>query len=677
MALAQIKLDDLTWADMVKAIRGRIATDSNGQWTLHAAVDPGATLLDLFAWLLEQRIYRMDQIPDSLVRACLTMMGEQSRLTQSAGTVFQFPSDDFRRVPAKTEMGLVGSAPPQIFSTDSDFTVLPIAESGSFEVRLGLFIAGRDRTPDLRQGRVLRLFPADGSSGEIKIVFWLTKPLKHQPGDKLSLLFELRPPQKVLPQWSPAASANIPAPAKVVWSYSSGTSSWTSFKAGEVNDGTGGFRRSGVVRLPLKNNWQVDDSIKAEPGRFAYSIVIRVAQTTFTSPPRLSRLIPNVAIARHNRATRLHPLDRSWLPLPGNVIALSELSTRDGVKDFPPLEATVRLRLKERDNQWHRWHWTEDLSHQGPGDRVFTVDREQGVVRFGDGLTGRLPVLAPIAAKPNSENIRIRYQVGGGSSGNVGARLSWEDTGDLKARNLVAAIGGAEAETIEQVRQRVAADLQQRNRAITPADHESIAVTTTGVAFQRAHAAIGFHPGHPCALVPGATTVFVVPEAPREEIDEAYVESAFVPAPQPDPGSLAVVRARFDRARLLGSELFVSGPRYRKVTIKLEVDAGAADQQSANQRIKSQLKTFLDPLTGGDQGDGWPFGEPLRPSALMRQAQRALGDDGVVSAVNIYLEGRPPQSSCDDVPIGPHDLVSLQDIVVELNQSTQSQGGLR
>src|SRR5258708_7928695 len=120
MALAQIKLDDLTWADMVKAIRGRIATDSNGQWTLHAPVDPGATLLDLFAWLFEQRIYRMDQIPDSLVRACLTMMGDHSRLTQSAGTVLQFPAADFRRVPAKTTMGLVGSAPPQIFSTDSD-----------------------------------------------------------------------------------------------------------------------------------------------------------------------------------------------------------------------------------------------------------------------------------------------------------------------------------------------------------------------------------------------------------------------------------------------------------------------------------------------------------------------------------------------------------------------------
>ena len=31
-----------------------------------------------------------------------------------------------------------------------------------------------------------------------------------------------------------------------------------------------------------------------------------------------------------------------------------------------------------------------------PTDRVFTVDRERGEVRFGDGQTGRLPVLAAV-----------------------------------------------------------------------------------------------------------------------------------------------------------------------------------------------------------------------------------------------------------------------------------------
>ena len=52
--------------------------------------------------------------------------------------------------------------------------------------------------------------------------------------------------------------------------------------------------------------------------------------------------------------------------------------------------------------------------------------------------------------------------------------------------------------------------------------------------------------------MPGAVTLFVVPDAPRpdqlsedsEEFDEKLVESAFVAAPVPDPGALAAVRAR-------------------------------------------------------------------------------------------------------------------------------------
>ena len=41
MALDPIKLDDLTWNEMVVAIRRRIPAASGGQWTLHAPVDPG------------------------------------------------------------------------------------------------------------------------------------------------------------------------------------------------------------------------------------------------------------------------------------------------------------------------------------------------------------------------------------------------------------------------------------------------------------------------------------------------------------------------------------------------------------------------------------------------------------------------------------------------------------
>ena len=82
MALDPIVLDDLDWKGMVDAIRRRIPAASDGQWTLHAPVDPGVTLLELFAWQLEQRLYHMDQVPDTLNRALLAMLGTRPRRTQ-------------------------------------------------------------------------------------------------------------------------------------------------------------------------------------------------------------------------------------------------------------------------------------------------------------------------------------------------------------------------------------------------------------------------------------------------------------------------------------------------------------------------------------------------------------------------------------------------------------------
>ena len=75
MTLPAPLLDDLSWADMMAAIRRRIPAESDGVWTLHAPDDPGITLLELFAYLLEQRLYWLDQVPDALVVAILRLLG--------------------------------------------------------------------------------------------------------------------------------------------------------------------------------------------------------------------------------------------------------------------------------------------------------------------------------------------------------------------------------------------------------------------------------------------------------------------------------------------------------------------------------------------------------------------------------------------------------------------------
>jgi hypothetical protein len=670
MALEPIRLDDLDWKGMVESIRRRIPAASDGHWTLHAPVDPGVTLLELFASLLEQRLYWMDQVPDALTRGALRLLGVRPRGTSCATTVMQLLAPGL--VARRTELTLAGGLAPIVYSTRASLAVLPVTATA---VR----VDGVDRSLDLASGRVFRLAPPLAGESHVAMELKLAAP-PAPVGEWCGLLLQLRTPASIASQWSANAVHGVPPPGAIAWSYRA-AGQLRSFMPGDVDDGTAGLRRSGIVRVRIPADWQPEGA----PGSGrddVYAIHARLNGASFTCPPRLIALVPNAVIARNTRATRMHapvsPLD--WLPLPGNVIALGELPANDPVKDVPPLERGFLLEMKERDG-WHRWRPVADLFRHGPADRVFIVDREKSLVRFGDGLTGRLPVLAAPGTDPSS--VRLRYLVGGGTAGAIGrsptGQHDWQgpQASAISARAEVASEGGADIESMAAARVRAAAGVRRRTRAVIAADYVEIATTTPGVAIRRAHAAIGRDPRQPCVSVPAAVTVYVVPEAPREDLDEAQVESAFVAAPLPDAGALAAVTARLEAARLVGTELFVRAPRYRAVALAIRLQGASANALELRQRIELHLRHFLDPLVGGDARDGWPFGEPLRPSVILREAQEAAGTSTRVMEAAIGLDGAEPGESCRDVAIGDCDLVWLERLELRLEPGTAGRGGLR
>lgn len=689
MALDPVVLDDLRWTDMVESIRRRIPAASEGRWTLHAPVDPGITLLELFAWLLEQRVYWMDQVPDALVRAGLALLDEAPALTECAATVMQIAAGPaVSVVPRLAEFDLPGSQ--LTFSTDRSLVVLPFRRAslpGSTPADIGVRTGSDARVQDWKQGAV-QLFPADGSRAHATIELRLASRIPAPaPQGRFALLFDLSTPSAaaVAPQWKPGAARGVPPPAQLSWWYRNAPGApMVRFAATQVSDGTEGLRRSGLVRFDVPEDWcpEPDDG----GGGFRYAIRITADAARFSYPPRLVRLVPNVAIARHRRRTQRHALAKSWLPIPGNVIALAALTsgTAGGVPapDTPPLERGIQLWLREREpveptaTRWHRWRATETLYRHGPADRVFVLDRERAEISFGDGLTGRLPLLSALGDDDDC-NVRVRYWVGGGASGRIGDAREWEGPGGSKAVNVVAAEGGAASESIEAARARAGSAVRRLTRAVIGDDYKALAMSTPGVAIRRAHAAVGYHPAHPCAPVSGAVTVFIVPHAPRDsDLDRSH-DDAFVAAPAPDPGALAAVGARLDSARLLTTEIFVRAPRYRAVALEVSADLDAASPLECERALHAHLARFLDPLEGGDTGDGWPFGEPLRPSVLLREAQRALGDAARAKRVAIGLDGAEPDESCRDVAIGAHELVWLQRLTARFDRSHASEGGFR
>ncbi len=74
MPLPALDLDDRTWGDLVDEARASIPTVAP-RWTDHNVHDPGITLVELLAWLVEQDIYRVNRVPERHVRAFLTLVG--------------------------------------------------------------------------------------------------------------------------------------------------------------------------------------------------------------------------------------------------------------------------------------------------------------------------------------------------------------------------------------------------------------------------------------------------------------------------------------------------------------------------------------------------------------------------------------------------------------------------
>jgi predicted phage baseplate assembly protein len=669
MTLTPLQLDDLTWDDMVAAIRRRIPAESAGNWTLHAPVDPGITLLELFAYLVEQRLYWLDQVPDAFVVAVLRLLGLDGPLPAvPAATVLQITADPAKPAVLTVPAGTGFTRDPRgavVFTLDDPVTVLPVSS-------LTLQAGGQDRTADLLAGRGVDLLPADGGPGEALISLHLAAQV---PGGQLSLLLDLAtagtptgPAQAIAPAWSPDRTDDVPPPAVLTWAYADGSP--VPIDAAQVQDGTQGLRRSGVVRLPVPASWRAGPGVR--------TLRLSTTQATFAAPPRLQQLQANVATARHRQefshaaGDGLDGQVSQWLPLPGQHLDLPGASG---------LLLDASLTLCERDGQEYPWTPVTDFVFSGREDRVFVIDRAAGALRFGDGRTGRIPV--PDPSQPGTALTAATWTLGAGAGGNGGTTANWRGIGDAAgaaAANVVPAADGAEPETIAQARARAGAVLQEVHRAVTAADHETIAQQAPGVAVARAHAAVGDHPGYPCTLVPGAVSVYVVPVAPRGDADWDLPD--FVPAPRPDPGVLSQVCAALGAARLLGEELFVRAPRYRAVRLRIAITGTPRDPAAVRSRVQDAARLYLDPLTGGDQAAGWPFGAPVRPSALLRVAQQAAGHDGTVSSVAIALDEGTSWEDCRDVAIRPNELVALfalADVTVRFSSGsgTGPSGGLQ
>jgi predicted phage baseplate assembly protein len=645
--LSPLSLDDLTYEDLRQMAVQRIPAASGGRWTHHAPVDSGVTLLELFAFLLEQQLFVLDQVPDSLTHAILALLGETPAEAGVASTVVAPPPGTLTATVRLATGTRLQPADPAlsglIFSTSAATLLPPVSQQE-------IYADDQPVSDRLERGEAVAVMADRDRPGSLAVEVTLAAPLQAaDSGRRLALAIVLAE-AGVPPQWD-AEAVDVPPPGPLTldWSVPGAEG-----RISDWEDGTGGLRRSGLVAFPLPSG---------AVGASQLRLTITSASAAHAAPPQVTKTALGAAIIRHRHRLVIEDHDTGE---PGHDALRAELRAAlqrllpisDETLDLPVALApaigpSLALRLADAAGEWHPWQAVPDLTSMAPEDRVYRFDRALGRLFFGDGYAGRVP--APVT------NLSLALDLGGGPDGNHAAGMRWrpaDASPPVELESLAPAQGGAEPETLAEARARIAGELAERHRAVTAGDYVTLSENAPGIGPHRAHVLVGHDPAFPCLYIADSLTVFVVPRT-----------GADTPAPRTDEGALQVIRQRLDAARMLTTRVFVRRPRFRPVGLLIDVVSAVGDPAILAEQLRPVLSDFLHPAIGGQDGTGWPFGGPLRPSELLRVADAALGPGPRVERVTIRLiDTADAEEDCTELAIGPAELVQLERLVVRVRR---------
>ena len=380
------------------------------------------------------------------------------------------------------------------------------------------------------------------------------------------------------------------------------------------SDETAGFTRDGYVVLTSPPDAAATQEQEGHITDARYWLRCRIADTSgYASAPVVDVIACNTVPATNLATVRAEYLGQST-GQPGETFTL---------RHTPVDVKSLVLDVLTPDGDTSSWTAVGDFLSSQPDDPVYTVDGASGSIAFGDGRAGRiLPEGATVTATV--------YRYGGGVAGNVDAgAIATVDSyvaGVTGVTNPRPAVGGADQQTVEELGSLAPAILRAGQRTVTGADFVSEATRVGDVA--KATAVPLSHPDHPGIDVPGAVSVVIVPA------------NSSAPNPTPSEDLLRAVAADLDEHRLLTTEVFVVPPSYQAIAVSATIVSAAGHSPDAiAQAAESAVNSYLDPLAGGLDGQGWPFGQSLIPTNLYAVVAAVDGVAGV-TALSVAVDGR-------------------------------------
>ncbi|ROR97603.1 putative phage baseplate assembly protein [Salana multivorans] len=628
-------LDDRRFQDMVDDAK-RYVQQRCPEWTDHNVSDPGVTVIETVASMVDEMFYRLNRVPDRLYLEFLQLLGV--RLHPATAAVAEVvawlsaPQTEDVLVPAGLELATPGvdAGDAVVFTTTRSLTIPPRSLAHVMTQASG-DDAGPPVSRDdaLRDGQHVPAFSPEPVIGDT-LLFGLDDPapscavLLHLACEVQGVGVDPRYPPLVWEAW---------------------TGSWTPCEV--VEDGTGGLNRTGDVVLLLPPTHTASVIAQVRAGWLRCRVVeADEGYPTYTASPTLHRAVASTVggttEAVHARTVTDEVLGLSE-GVPGQVFRLQHAPVVAG----PALVLEVAA-----GHGWETWHEVDSFASHDGDDGVFTVDRANGLVELAPAVRepdGSVRLCG--AVPPKGAPLRlVGYRTGGGPAGNVAAGaisvmrtpVPFVD----RVENRRVAHGGVAAETVAEVRRRGPMTLRVRDRAVTTEDIEAIA-SAAAPQIARVRAFTDDEPG--------AVRVLLVPSAVPDEEGVLRFEDMV-----PQEEAVAAIVEALEERRTVGARIVVEPPSYQGVTVvaRLAATLRAAPALLELEALRA-LNRYFDPLVGGPDGTGWPFGRPVQTGEVYAVLQRLPGTD-LVEDVRLFAADPITGKRGEPVPridIDPNALV--------------------
>lgn len=710
-------LDDRGFQELVRAALARVPVHTP-EWTQLAHSDPGVTLVELFAFMTESLLYRSNRVPENSRLKFLSLLGLPLAPATPARGLVQFTSRRSQPVAVTLPAASEVRAGDVAFRTAAAIDVLPV-ESRSyvkFEVtpsetdqayyRLLYAAAQADgdgaelgmyetRALDGRQ-------PVDITQDTIDGVLWLA--LLAPPGSdpaavrealagrtlSLGLMPYVDDAPAVLNTQGQGRTGSADAAALVRYEMPVVGSTEATYQARPARSSDDVLAGPGVVEITLPasaaqiGTWDQFDPLEAGVGARPPALedsadaarVLTWLRIVPSASARARLLWAGVnAVAVQQRVA----VQNEWIGDGSGRTDQAFTLARPGV-----VAGSVAISVLH-EGQVQDWQAIDDLMAAGPEvraldpqrapgqvwedpreSRVFTVDPEAGVVRFGDGLRGARP---PLGAR-----LVARYEVCEGARGNVAAgALNAGPTlpPGIQPDNPLPTWGGADAEAVDRGVARIGSFIRHRDRLVTADDFEQIARSAPGVDVARVEVLAAWHPDLGLAEpgdAPGVVTLMLVPRKDPRAPD----------TPSPDRAFLDALCRHLDPRRLVTTELVLRGPDYQPLWLSLGITvAGGFATPDVRDRVKARLIDYLAPARGlhgdPDPGEttaldhpgmarGWPLRKAVNRLELMAEVAR---EPGVLRVDELLLATGSAGAVATEVPMTGLQLPRIAGLAVE------------